>query len=69
MNVSISFTGPYECTNLPLVVRVFDPQGAFGTDTLFLTVAAPDQPPVILAIADTVVVPGQPFGLPMFAHN
>jgi hypothetical protein len=61
MNVQISFSGRYECMSLPVLVRVFDRQGGIGMDTLFLTVTSRDLPPVILAIADTCIVPGQPY--------
>jgi hypothetical protein len=61
MNVRISITGRFQCANMPVIVRVSDPQGAMGTDTLFLSVVPNALPPVIQAIADTIAVPGQPY--------
>ncbi len=68
MNVTITATGQTRRSTLPLLVRAFDPQGGVGYDTLFLTVVPPPLAPVIQAIADTAVIPGQPFSLRVRAH-
>ena len=60
-NLTVSVAGSFRCSRLPVVLRVFDANGAECADTLFLTVMSPDRPPVILAGIDTVAVPGKPY--------
>jgi hypothetical protein len=59
MNATISISGRFQCVGMPVVMKVHDPQGGIGLDTLLLTVAPNALPPVISAITDTMAVPGK----------
>jgi hypothetical protein len=60
-NLIVEAAASFRCSRLPVVLRVFDAQGAEGADTLFLTVMSPERPPVILAGIDTIAVSGKPY--------